>query len=124
MRVNRADTHPIVRVVFVLVEKPAADVACSVTISHALTDPATVVNVPPLILYAPPTTEMAVGPVIPETVMGLDVYTVESSVPVIAVKLKAFGTVSAGAAKAKRDNWLVVNMQFPAPVTTQLEISV
>ena len=49
-----------------------------------------------MIAYSPPLTEIAVGASIPETVIALDTMAVLTATSVCAVKLKAFGVVSAG----------------------------
>lgn len=104
MTVNAPETHPIVNVALVLVDAEEDDVTRNSTVSQELTAPVTVVKGPLLMLYSPPMMESAVCPVIPETVIGLDTYRVESVAPVTPEKLNASGITSAGTANAKRDN--------------------
>lgn len=58
--------------VFVL-ENAAIDVPLTATVFHEFIDPPIVVKPQPLILYSPPITEIAAGPLIPETVIVFEV---------------------------------------------------
>ncbi len=73
-------------------------------LSHELAVPLAVVNTPLLMLYSPPLIEIIAGALVPARTIALDVYRVDSSALVTAVKLNALGIVSAGIAKPKRDN--------------------
>lgn len=117
---NGADTHPTVRIAFVVVEFTADDVALTMIVSPELVVPVRVVNGVLLILYSPPTTETTACALMPDMVTGLDVYTVESSAAVTPEKVNAVGVVSAGRRNAKSESWLVVNVQSHRGVITQL----
>jgi hypothetical protein len=95
--------HPIVRVIFLLVEYDAAESHLSMTESQRWVVPLSEVNAQPLILYSPPVTDIAVCHVMPDTMMALDVYIVENSVFDSVEKLNPSGMVSAGYAKAKSE---------------------
>jgi hypothetical protein len=113
-------TQPIVSIALLAVEFAGDDTSLTTIISPELVVPVRVVNGVLLILYSPPTIEMIEDPVIPETVVGTDVYCVESSAPATAEKLNAVGVVSAGRRNAKSESWLVVNVQSHRGVITQL----
>ena len=88
----------------VSVEFTAEDVALTTIVSHEEAVPLSVVNAALLILYAPPTIETTDCPVIPDIVIGLDTYTVESSVFATPEKVKLSGVVSAAIANAKSES--------------------
>ena len=69
---NVLDTHPIVRIVLMLVAFEADDIFRNTIRSHGLTAPVRVVNGVLLILYSPPIMETMVCPSIPVIFIGLD----------------------------------------------------
>ena len=79
---NVSETPPIVSTVSTLVAKLAEAVCCTLTLSPLFTVPATVVYAPPLRLYLPPVTLIAVGALIPATVISLEVTVLDNATPV------------------------------------------
>lgn len=114
------ETPPIVTVAVDAVEKALLETSLTLTVSPLFTVQEEVTNAPPFTLYSPPATLMTAGALMPETVMGAEVVSVESSALEADANAKAFGTVSVTAAKAKSENCVDWNTQSPAPLTVQL----
>ena len=97
-------THPTVSVALLAVEFAGDDTSLTTIVSPELVVPVRVVNGVLLILYSPPTTETTACALIPDIVIGLDMYAVESSAPATAEKLNTVGVVSAGRRNAKSES--------------------
>jgi hypothetical protein len=114
-----AETPPIVSVAVRVPALPWVAVRCTVTVCPFVTVPVAAVYAPPLMLYSAfaacvePTIEIPAGALIPDTVMVFDVIIAPLETPVRAVKVKASGVVSTGAAT-------VVTLKLPAtpPIVT------
>jgi hypothetical protein len=113
-------THPIISVALLEVEYDGDDTSLTTIVSPEFVVPVSVVKAALLILYSPPTIEIVDAAVIPKTVIGADVYGVESSALVTAEKLNASGIVSVGGANAKSESWFVVNIQAHTGVMIQV----
>ena len=97
-------THPIVSAVLLVVELAGDDTSLTTIVSPEFVVPVSVVKAALLMLYSPPTIDMIEAPVIPETVIGVDIYCVESSAAVTLEKVNRAGVVSAARANAKSES--------------------
>ncbi len=101
---NIVENPPTVRIALFVVELDEDEVVLTLIMSQELVVPLIAVKEALFMLYSPPTIDTTTCPLIPNTVIGLDIYGVDNSVFDTPEKLKLSGTVSPATAKAKRES--------------------